>query len=191
MAGPYYTNAKNDGVDYIEASDLEAVETGFSDIDDDKANKKIPGVTNDFASLNALGDLADSGKTPPTGEVVGDTDTQTLSNKTLTNPEFDAGFTEGVYTITDSASIDIDVTNGTVQNWSLGGNRTPTATMSSGQSVLLRIADGAGYAITWSAIGVVWIEASAPNLATTGYTMVQLFKIESTVYGYIVGDVAT
>jgi hypothetical protein len=86
MPGPYYTNTKIDGVDTIAEADLEAIESGFSSVDTDKANKAIPVATNDFAALSASGDLVDSGKTPPTGEVVGETDTQTLTNKTLTSP---------------------------------------------------------------------------------------------------------
>lgn len=82
----YYTNSKLDEVDYIEAADLEAIETGFSNVDIDKANKKVPATAGDFATLDSTGSLGDSGKTPPEGEVVGDTDTQTLTNKTLTTP---------------------------------------------------------------------------------------------------------
>ena len=86
MAGPYYTNTKIDGVDFIAEADLEAIETGFAGVDADKANKLVPATTNDFAGLSATGDLVDTGKTPPTGDIVGESDTQTLSNKTFTIP---------------------------------------------------------------------------------------------------------
>lgn len=86
MAGPYYQNSKVDDVDYIEAADLEAIEAGFTGVDADKPDRAIPFTAGDFATLTAAGDLADSGKTPPSGEVVGTTDTQTLTNKTLTSP---------------------------------------------------------------------------------------------------------
>jgi len=117
--------------------------------------------------------------TAPSGALVGTTDTQTLSAKTLT------GTKETVFTITDGASVDINPANGGIQLWTLGASRTPTATnFVAGQSVTLLIDDGTAYTITWSSIGVTWLDnASAPTLQTTGYTIVELVKVNSTVYG--------
>lgn len=101
------------------------------------------------------------------------------------------GFAETVFTITDGASVDINPANGTVQVWTLGANRTPTATnFATGQGVTLLIADGTAYAVTWSTIGVVWTGGSAPTLPTTGYGVIELWKVGSTVYGAYVGAVA-
>ena len=118
-------------------------------------------------------------KTAPSGDIVGTTDTQTLSGKTLT------GTKETVFTITDGASVDINPANGGIQLWTLGASRTPTATnMVAGQSVTLLIDDGTAYTITWTSIGVVWLDsASAPTLQTTGYTIIELFEVGTTVYG--------
>lgn len=117
--------------------------------------------------------------TPPSGAIVGTTDTQTLSGKTIT------GTKETVFTITDGVSVDIDPANGGIQTWALGASRTPTATnFAAGQSVTLMVDDGTAYAITWTSIGVTWLDnASAPTLQTTGYTIIELFKIGTTVYG--------
>lgn len=113
------------------------------------------------------------------------TDTQTLSNKTLT------GTKETVYTITDGAGFDINPANGGIQLITLGANRTPVATnFTSGQSVTLMINDGTAYTITWTTIGVVWVGGTAPTLALTGYTVIELWKVGSTVYGAYVGSVA-
>jgi len=96
-----------------------------------------------------------------------------------------------VFTITDGAAFEIDPTNGNIQIITLGENRTPIATnFESGQSVLLHVADGTAYTITWTSVGVVWVGGTAPTLATTGYSVISLWKVGSTIYGSHVGDVS-
>jgi hypothetical protein len=98
---------------------------------------------------------------------------------------------ETVYTITDGAAFEIDPVNGSIQKITLTASRTPAATnFESGQSVLLKIADGTAYTITWTTIGVVWVGGIAPSLAATGYTGVVLWKDADAIYGVKVGDVA-
>lgn len=129
--------------------------------------------------------------TGPSGTIVGTSDSQTLTNKTLTDPAITGTILEDVFTITDGASVDIDPGNGSVQVWTLGASRTPTATnFAAGESVTLMIADGTAYSVTWSTIGVVWTGGSAPTLPTSGYGVIVLWKVGSTVYGKSVGDVA-
>lgn len=52
------------------------------------------------------------------------------------------------------------------------------------------IDDGTAYAITWTTLGVVWKTNAgvAPTLATTGFTVIVLWKVGSTIYGARVGD---
>ena len=96
--------------------------------------------------------------------------------------------TESVYAIADGASVNIDPKNGTIQTWTLGANRTPTASnFLAGQSVTLMVDDGSAYAITWSTINPTWVGGSAPTLATSGYTIIQLWKVGTTVYAALVG----
>ena len=111
--------------------------------------------------------------------------TQTLTNKTFGN------YTETVFTITDAAAFEINPNNGPIQLITLGANRTPAATtFAAGQSVTLMINDGTAFAITWTTVGVVWVGGTAPTLATTGWTVIELWKVASTIYGAWVGNVA-
>lgn len=113
---------------------------------------------------------------------------QSLSNKTLT------GTQETVFTITDGAAFEVNPANGGIQLITLGANRTPKATsFAAGQSVTLMIDDGTAYTITWTDTtwgpsGVAWVGGSAPTLATTGYTIIEFWKISSQVYGALVGS---
>ena len=52
-----------------------------------KANKISGGTANNVVEQSASGDLVDTGLATPTGAFVGTTDTQTLTNKTLTSPK--------------------------------------------------------------------------------------------------------
>ena len=73
-------------------------------------------------------DLADV--VVPTGAVVGTTDSQTLSSKTITGLIADGAITEEVYTLTGTA---IDPTNGTIQVNALSA---PAALNASGGSYI-------------------------------------------------------
>jgi hypothetical protein len=97
---------------------------------------------------------------------------------------------EGVFTITDGA-INLDPNNGSIQLWTLGASRTPSqANWATGQSITLMIDDGAAYAVTWSTLAVVWKTGggTAPTLNTTGFTIITLWKVGTTIYGARVGD---
>ena len=100
------------------------------------------------------------------------------------------------FTITDGAGFEVDPGNGSVQLVTLGANRTPQATnFAAGESVTLMVADGTAYTLTWThstwgSSGVAWVGGSAPTLATTGYTVLQFWKVGTQIYGASVGDVA-
>lgn len=106
--------------------------------------------------------------TAPTGAIVGTTDTQTISAKTLTAPTI-TGYTESVVTANTGTAYTISLTSGTVQILTLTGNCTftfPTAT--AGQSFLLVLKQDAtgGRTVTWAA-SVKWPGGTAPTITST------------------------
>jgi hypothetical protein len=130
-----------------------------------------------------------------TGDVT-TTGTQTLTNKTLTDPAIIGTILEDIFTITDGAAFEIDPGNGSIQLITLGASRTPKATnFADGESVVLMVDDGSAYTLTWTdatfgGSGVVWKTnaGAAPTLNTTGYTVIVLWEVAGQVYGARVGD---
>ena len=103
------------------------------------------------------------------------------ANPTLT------GFVETVFAVTGTTPA-LSPTNGTIQTWTLSGASTPTAgTWSAGASMTLQIVASTN-TVTWSSISVTWIGSSAPTLSTTLTTVIELWKVGSTVYGALVGS---
>ena len=129
-------------------------------------------------------------KAEPSGDLVGTTDTQTLTAKTLSGAVLNDGYTEEVFAVTGTAPL-LSPTNGSIQTWTLSGNSTPTAgTWAAGQSITLMVDDNTAYTINWTSLAVVWKTdaGSAPTLNTTGYTAIALWKVGTTIYGARVGD---
>ena len=98
-----------------------------------------------------------------------------------------------VHTIVDGAAFEIDPANGSVQVVTLGDNRTPAATnFEAGQTVLLGIDDGTAYAVTWTTVDPTWVTpgggGAAPDLGTTGFTWIILWKQGSTLFACEVGQ---
>jgi hypothetical protein len=112
--------------------------------------------------------------------------------KTYTSVVLNDGYTEEVTSITDGASVVLDPNVASIQVWTLGASRTPTAAAgwNSGQSLTLLVDDGTARTITWTSVGVTWKTdgGSAPTLNTTGFTVIQLWKVASTIYGARVGN---
>lgn len=117
------------------------------------------------------------------------TGTQTLTNKTLTKPTINDGYTEQITALGTVTLSDLTLVNrGSIQTVTLNANSTPTDSLLNGQSLTLMVDDGAGKTITWPS--VVWKtnEGAAPTLNTAGYTVIQLWKVASTLYGARVGN---
>jgi len=115
----------------------------------------------------------------------------TTSARIFGDVKFLKSYTETVFAVVDAAGAVLDPNNGSIQTWTLGASRTPTqANWAAGQSITLMIDDGTAYTVTWTTLGVVWETngGSAPTLATTGYTVIVLWKVGTTIYGARVGD---
>jgi hypothetical protein len=107
---------------------------------------------------------------------------------------FEDAINENVFAITDAASPVLEPNNGMIQTWtlntgSISGDRTPSNSIAAGQSMLLMVDDGDGSdAITWPS--TTWVGGSSPSLATSGWTVIELWNVGGTLYAAHVGDVA-
>jgi hypothetical protein len=116
--------------------------------------------------------------------------------QTLTDPAIVGTILEDVFTISDGAAFEVDPGNGSIQLITLGASRTPKATdFAAGESITLMVNDGTDYTLTWTdatwgGSGVEWTGGAAPDLATTGFTVLQFWKVSTQVYGALVGEVA-
>ena len=120
------------------------------------------------------------------------TGAQTLTNKTLTapaisNPTLTGSVVEDIFALT-GATPALDPANGTIQTWTLTANSTPTDSLVAGESILLMVDDGAARTITWPSVTWVNNAGVAPTLATTGFTVISLWKVSSVLYGALVGN---
>ena len=164
-------------------------------------NNTLSGIAaSSFVLSNASGNIDGSAaqKVIPAGVVVGTTDSQTLTNKTLTSPVLTTASTTGafvfggaidetVFAVTGTTPA-LSPSNGTIQTWTLSGNSTPTAgTWNDGESLTLMVLDGTAFTITWTSVAVTWVGGTAPTLDTTKYTVIELWKVGSVIYGALVG----
>ena len=100
---------------------------------------------------------------------------------------FGGAIDETVYALSGT-SVALDPSNGTIQTHTLTGNTTYSDSVSEGESITLMIDDGTAYTVTWPTI--TWLNngGSAPTLATTGYTAIQVWKVSTTLYGALIAD---
>jgi hypothetical protein len=115
-----------------------------------------------------------------------------IATPTLTDPIITGAILEDIFTITDGAGFEIDPSNGTLQRVVLGASRTPAATnFANGESVTLMVDDGSAFTITWTTVAVVWVGGVAPTLATSGFSIIELWKEGNVIRGVSVGSTAS
>jgi hypothetical protein len=95
--------------------------------------------------------------------------------------------TEEVYAISGT-SVALEPDNGSIQTHTLSGATTYTDGFSAGQAITLMVDDGTARTITWPTITWVNNGGAAPTLATTGFTVIALWKVSTTLYGALVGN---
>jgi len=122
-------------------------------------------------------DWADVGNTPTTLAGYGITDAAPADS-----PTFTGRITEQVFAVSGTTPA-LDPLNGTIQTWALTANSSPTfaAGFVAGSSFTLMVDDGSAHTITWPTI--TWVGGSAPTLALTGYTVIELWRVGSVYYG--------
>ncbi|MGB1649959.1 MAG: hypothetical protein ACPHEP_02940 [Acidimicrobiales bacterium] len=96
--------------------------------------------------------------------------------------QFNGAIEEQQYSLTGTA---INPANGTIQYKTLGANTTFTESLSNGEFVTLMIDDGSNRTVTWPT--TTWVGGSAPILQTSGYNVIELWKVNGTLYGAFVG----
>jgi hypothetical protein len=167
-------------------SKLLALNTGATDVEWVAAGGAgdVVGPASSVANNVALFDgttgklLKDGGKGLPSGDVVGTTDTQTLTNKTITSPELtSAPYVNGSYrgNIVAVSALDIDCSAGNYFTKTINGASTFTVSnvpSSRAYSFTIELTHTSG-AITWFS-GVEWPASTAPTL-TTGKTHLFMF----------------
>jgi len=165
ISGSNISNTNPDSVDAIV----------FINSVDDTVRKRTPGQ---FSLSWFNQDLV-------SGSVVGTTDTQTLTNKTITQLIFNNLPVHG-YSSFSSSSFTLSDTNDFLQIWMLSADATVTDSWSNNRSALILIDDQSARTITsWPTM--TWINngGNAPTLKTSGYTAVFLFKTDSSLNGLV------
>ena len=110
-----------------------------------------------------------------------------LTGRTLTNVVFEGSIEEEIFALTGTTPA-LDPANGTIQTWALSGASAPTDSLTAGEAITLMVDDGASHTITWPSVTWVNNGGAAPTLATTGYTVIALWKVSTTLYAALVGD---
>lgn len=128
-------------------------------------------------------------KAGPTGDIVGTTDSQTLSAKTLSNPTV-TNYTETVATSTGSTTIDL--TNGTLFKVTTNGATTITLPSSVvGKSFVVIVAYGGVHTITWAGGSTIkWVGGTTPTATSVNgkFDIFTFFCDGTNTYGSIFGQ---
>ena len=109
-------------------------------------------------------------------------------------------YSETVFAVTGTTPA-LDPANGGIQTWTLSGQSNPTDSFSTGESMTLMVEANYPLIATYGSGTVVWPTmqwsgGEAPTLqpetstAETGYSVIVLWKVGTTLYGASAGDMS-
>jgi len=151
-------------------------------------SNNLSDVDNAATALSNLGLSATATELNYVDGVTSAIQTQLNTKAASSNPVFTGSIEEQTGTMPAGITPAIDPANGTVQEWTLTGNSSPTDSLTDGEFVELLIQDGTAYTITWPTITWLTDSATAPTLGATTVTPVLIQKVGSTLYGRRTGD---
>lgn len=188
------------GTDFYSISAANAAFAAFSHshpvsaLSDASANARTLLQAANYAAMKTLLALVKAdvglGNVDNTSDSTKNSATATLSGKTLQNPIIDGTIREDIFPIVDGTSVVLNPANGSIQKWFLGADRTPSFSgWSDGDSMTLLVDDGSARSLTL--IGVVWAGGTAPTLATSGFTELNITQENGIRRGVKIGEFAS
>ena len=150
----------------------------------DLATVATSGAYSDLFGLPTLATVATTGAY---GDLSGLPSLGTIATQSTNAVTFTGSIQEEVFALTGTTPA-LNPANGTIQTWTLTANSTPTDGLAAGEAITLMVDDGTASTITWPTTTWVNNAGTAPTLATTGYTVIALWKVSTTLYGALVGD---
>jgi hypothetical protein len=170
-------NVRKDGLMTVGTLAITLLKIGGTDVTASAAELNIlDGVTASTAELNYL-DITTLGTSQASKVVTADANGDV---------KFSNAIVETVFALTGTTPA-LDPSNGTIQTWTLSGNSTPTDSLAAGESLTLLIDDGSAFSVTWPAVTWKTNSGTAPTLLATGFTVIVLWKVGTTLFGARVG----
>ncbi len=112
----------------------------------------------------------------PSGDLVGTSDTQVLTAKTLSNPTI-TNYAETLFSPVAGASFTVDLTNGTIQKFASNANITITLPVNiAGKSFVILIQYGGTHTVTWAGGGILKWNGNVPPVTTSVAGKIDIFS---------------